>query len=39
VYISDICKAERELGWKPEITPIDGITRLFNWVKNNPEMF
>lgn len=39
VYVSDICKAERELGWKPEITPIDGITRLFNWVKNNPEMF
>jgi CDP-paratose 2-epimerase len=39
VYISDIRKAEKELGWTPKVTPVEGISRLFNWVKNNPELF
>lgn len=39
VYISDIRKAEIELGWKPSISPKDGITRLFNWVKDNSGIF
>ena len=39
VYISDIRKAENELGWTPEVTPVEGISRLFNWVKNNPDLF
>lgn len=39
VFIADIRKAEKELAWTPKVTPVDGITRLFNWVKNNPEMF
>jgi CDP-paratose 2-epimerase len=39
VYISDIRKAERELGWTPKVIPVEGISRLFNWVKNNPDLF
>ncbi|MBA4420781.1 MAG: CDP-paratose 2-epimerase [Anaerolinea sp.] len=39
VFIADIRKAQAELGWVPKITPLEGITRLFNWVKGNPEMF
>jgi CDP-paratose 2-epimerase len=39
VFIADIRKAEKELGWTPKVTPVEGITRLFNWVKNNPELF
>lgn len=39
VYVSDIRKAEMELGWVPKIAPIEGISRLFNWVNENLEMF
>lgn len=33
VYISDIRKAERDLGWRPKIILHDGIERLFEWIK------
>ncbi len=39
VYISDIRKAKDEFGWEPQISPREGITRLFNWIKGNPELF
>ncbi|HML40568.1 MAG TPA: GDP-mannose 4,6-dehydratase [Bellilinea sp.] len=39
VYVSDIRKAEKVLGWKPEVGVEEGITRLFNWVKANPDLF
>ena len=39
VYVSDIRKAEKVLGWKPEVGVEEGITRLFNWVKDNPDLF
>lgn len=39
VYVSDIRKAEKVLGWKPEVGVGEGITRLFNWVKANPDLF
>ncbi len=32
VYISDIRKAERELGWKPKVPVEEGIRRLYEWV-------
>ncbi len=32
VYISDIRKAERELGWKPKVGVEEGIRRLWEWV-------
>jgi CDP-paratose 2-epimerase len=35
VYISDIVKAGRVLGWKPEVSPKDGVGRLAEWVKEN----
>lgn len=38
VYISDIRKAERELGWRPRITVQDGIERLFEWIKEQQEL-
>ncbi len=39
VFYADYRKAERELGWKPEISLEEGIERLFNWVRENKELF
>jgi CDP-paratose 2-epimerase len=39
VFYADIRKAEHELGWKPKIGVEEGIHRLFEWVKENRELF
>lgn len=39
VYISDIGKARRELGWSPKTSPRDGIKQLVKWVEENKEIF
>lgn len=39
VYISDIRKAEAELGWKPTMSPQDGARRLWEWVSSNAGLF
>lgn len=39
VFYADIRKAERELGWKPEIGVEEGVQRLFEWVKENKDLF
>ncbi|HEY5119301.1 MAG TPA: GDP-mannose 4,6-dehydratase [Anaerolineales bacterium] len=37
VYVSDIRKAQRELGWKPEVGPKEGLARLWKWAQENRE--
>ncbi|MBM3143389.1 MAG: NAD-dependent epimerase/dehydratase family protein [Chloroflexi bacterium] len=39
IYISDIRKVRRELGWQPKISVEDGIRRLFEWVEANNGLF
>jgi CDP-paratose 2-epimerase len=39
VFVADIRKAETELGWKPKISVEEGVGRLFNWVKQNRDLF
>lgn len=39
VYISDIRNAKRDLGWEPKINPNAGIKQLYDWVKDNIELF
>jgi CDP-paratose 2-epimerase len=39
VYISDVRKLERVLGWKPEISVADGVAQLDNWVRLNESAF
>jgi dTDP-D-glucose 4,6-dehydratase len=33
VYISDISKAKKELGWEPKIDPEQGVAQLLQWVQ------
>ncbi|MBI4732162.1 MAG: GDP-mannose 4,6-dehydratase, partial [Chloroflexi bacterium] len=39
VFVADIRKAERELGWKPKVGVEEGVGRLFEWVKENKKLF
>jgi CDP-paratose 2-epimerase len=39
VYISDISKVKRILGWQPEVSPKEGVGRLAKWVGENIELF
>jgi CDP-paratose 2-epimerase len=39
VYVSNIDKARRELGWKPHISPQEGVERLAAWVAANRPLF
>ena len=39
VYISDIGKAKRRLGWSPKIAPKEGVSRLVDWVRENQGLF
>ena len=39
VYISDTTKVTKALKWKPKISPVKGVGRLAEWVKENMELF
>jgi CDP-paratose 2-epimerase len=39
VFVADIRKAERDLGWTPKTTSDEGITLLFEWVSANRALF
>jgi CDP-paratose 2-epimerase len=38
VYISDVRKAKRDLGWGPKIGVRDGVTRLYEWIVSQLEL-
>jgi CDP-paratose 2-epimerase len=37
IYVSDISRAENELGWKPRTNYNDGIRKLYDWVLENKQ--
>ncbi|MEI8132287.1 MAG: GDP-mannose 4,6-dehydratase [Leptolinea sp.] len=39
IYVSDIRKAQKELGWTPRIGVEEGIQKLHDWVKANIQLF
>lgn len=39
VFYADISKAEKELGWRPNINVERGVQMLFDWVKENKNLF
>jgi len=39
VFVADIRKAGRELGWEPKIGVEEGIKMLFEWVRENRGLF
>ena len=39
IYISNIDKIKRELGWEPKVSVRDGLQRLFTWMSENQELF
>lgn len=39
VFVADIRKAERDLGWTPKVGAEGGVGRLFEWVRENKSLF
>ena len=39
VYISDISKTTKLLGWRPQVNPEEGVKKLVGWVSENLELF
>ncbi len=39
VFVADIRRAAERLGWRPRVSPEQGIRRLYAWVAANPELF
>jgi CDP-paratose 2-epimerase len=39
VFVADIRKAADKLGWRPTISPAEGIRDLYQWVVANRHLF
>ena len=39
IFICDVSKAERELGWSPRTSPDRGVAALASWVGQNLDLF
>jgi CDP-paratose 2-epimerase len=39
IFVADIRKAERELGWRPQVDRQEGVRRLYEWVVANKALF
>jgi CDP-paratose 2-epimerase len=39
IFVCDIAKAKRDLGWSPRVPAADGIERLYRWIETNRALF
>ncbi len=38
-FVCDIAKAQRKLGWNPQVSPREGVKGLLNWIQENAGLF
>lgn len=39
IFICDISKAKKDFGWEPQITPEEGVKKLYEWCNDNKKLF
>jgi len=39
VYVSRVKKLEEKLGWRPTVSPREGVAKLLSWVQGNLSLF
>ncbi len=39
IFVADIRKAARELGWRPKVGKVEGVRRLYEWVVAHQHLF
>jgi CDP-paratose 2-epimerase len=39
IFVADIDKAARELGWRPRVSAPEGVERLYGWIDANRDLF
>jgi CDP-paratose 2-epimerase len=39
VFVGNISKAQKVLGWQPTVNPVQGVGKLYQWVSNNTDLF
>ncbi len=39
IFVCDIKKAKKELGWTPKISSSQGVERLYRWIEANQSLF
>jgi CDP-paratose 2-epimerase len=39
VFVADVRKAERLLGWRPEVSTAKGVALLLEWIDKNKHLF
>ena len=39
VFVADVRKAQRLLGWSPKVRTVEGVEKLLGWVRENRALF
>jgi CDP-paratose 2-epimerase len=39
VFVADVGKAGRLLGWRPKVSTAEGVARLLEWIGENKQLF
>jgi CDP-paratose 2-epimerase len=39
VFVCNVEKAKQDFGWEPHTSPEEGVTKLFEWVSKNTQLF